>query len=86
MLGETEGYPFVPLQLQGSGRFDDRFAIPSEYIAVVQGASAIDVWLSPDRELGQNIQDAIDDVSFVKVPGDLVLHGTLQQQQAQAEG
>jgi hypothetical protein len=80
MLGETEGYPFVPVQLQRSGRFDDRFAIPSEYIPVVQGATAIDIWLSPNQELGRNIQDAIRDVSFVKVPGDLVLHGPLDRQ------
>jgi hypothetical protein len=82
MLGEDRGYPFTPLEITGSGRFDNRFVVPSEYIPVVQGAAAIDVWLSPNRKLSQNIQDAIQDVSFVTVPGDLVLHGAIPRPSA----
>jgi hypothetical protein len=79
MLGENEGYPFTPIQVPRSGTFEDRFAIPSEYIPVVQRATALDIWLSPNRKLGRNIQSAIQDVSFVRVPGSLVLHGPIQQ-------
>ncbi|UJA20172.1 hypothetical protein HJD18_08050 [Thermoleophilia bacterium SCSIO 60948] len=90
---DGQGYPFVPLEINADNAksFSDRFEIPTEYIPVLESASrspegAIEVWLSPSRELGKNIQSAVREEGFVEIPGEKVLSGSLAPPEGQGGG
>ena len=90
---QGQGYPFVPLEIsdENASSFSERFQIPNEYIPVLENASqseqgAVQVWLSPSRELGKNIQSAVKDRGFVEIPGEEVLSGSLAPPAGQQGG
>jgi hypothetical protein len=83
LLSGDQGYPLSPLQVSGDGSFSDRFPIPQFAIPIASRARFVDISLSENRSLLEDLRRAVNQQRPVLgYQGDSVLRGEIPAQEA----
>jgi hypothetical protein len=84
MLTDTQGYPLAPITVPSSGRFQQRFPIPSAVLPVVARVRFVDVSIAPVKTIQKLVRDAIQNTSLVlDEPGNVVVRGEIPKASGQ---
>ena len=83
LLSEDQGYPLSPLQVADDGSFSDRFPIPQFAIPIASRARFVDISLSENRSLLEDLRRAVNqERPILGYQGDSVLRGEIPTQEA----
>ena len=83
LLSEDQGYPLSPLQVSEDGSFSDRFPIPQFAIPIASRARFVDISLSENRTLLEDLRRAVNKQRpILGYQGDSVLRGEIPVQEA----
>jgi hypothetical protein len=78
LLTEKQGYPLSPLQPGTDGGFSDRFPVPAIAIPIASRAREVDISLSENRSLLQNLERAVQgEEPILGYEGKSVLRGEI---------
>jgi len=78
LLTEDQGYPLSPVEPAEDGSFSDRVPIPQFAIPIASRARSVDISLSENRSLLQNLQEAVrEQKPVLRYQGESVLRGEI---------
>jgi hypothetical protein len=83
LLSGDQGYPLSPLQVSEDGSFSDRFPIPQFAIPIASRARFVDISLSENRTLLEDLRKAVNQQRpILGYQGESVLRGEIPAQEA----
>jgi hypothetical protein len=82
LLSGNQGYPLSPLQVSEDGSFSDRFPIPQFAIPIASRARFVDISLSENRSLLEDLRKAVNQQRpILGYQGDSLLRGEIPAQE-----